>query len=875
MATTVTTWLTRFLFEEEGEGGGGVKEFGKHIIHIEDLKPEQLLKLLTTWGVNPHAMKVTEKMDGFFLAFGEDESGFYLQTKNALWRSEDDINKVFFLADMRRFFSLLKGIPLREIAQRQFNLTTLPSNVRVSGECIPSPDHNIIQYDPSKVGDGVMVLYQVTVNDSEQFSKKKELQGFGKELEAHTTVRFFGNPEVDLSAYEVPTELVVDLQALISKHGSVLSKAAKTPEAKQIKQDVSDYIKQLGTKIKADILAVPYDPAFGGDTEGYVIHLPDGSMVKIVDKNKFTSLKGLNWFFMDELQKAEQKFKQTIKASPDNLGGALEVWLSTINHVEDDYRATGEQKISIKKKRWETEESIKLARGIASEMLRMVKSGEPTAKILELYTQRKIVPTTLSESFSLLQEGGHAVAGVNSVVPKEHLESTVENALKMIGLGNIDYHVVGNKNKPLLGDVDVAINSKELVDAWKLSSDDPDKFWKDVDAVLGLLPGSPSYKVNKGFSQFHVLVPLVNNQGTHLDAVTLPNGNVEVGNPGFVQVDFFLGDVAWMRDVMSGAPPSSQHKAVYRNLLLYSIVKNLPVKDPTTTKYALNFRDGVKLVRFEKVPSKKIGAPDKENVLDRKVVFNSADALSKFLFGDDIPFSKVSSYEEMLDAMNSPGFKYPEKIEQILGTFSKAVADQKIAPPLMEGVGNEGVTTVGLFPGGFKPFHSGHWGAVVKAASEVDKLLVFTALGTSRKKAKAGVESFDVGAEQLAAYWKEFIIPVLPGNVTVEFVEKNPMSRAFDTLKEHSLNPDSTDTYVFFVGEDDAQAYYHTLTRMLPPEFVQNRVKLGMLPRVASGTAARQTLATNDFESFKKFVPAPLKNKSAEIFNLLRSSTPT
>jgi len=61
----------------------------------------------------------------------------------------------------------------------------------------------------------------------------------------------------------------------------------------------------------------------------------------------------------------------------------------------------------------------------------------------------------------ILMEGGN-IPGVNSTVPKANLSYTIENGLRLAGLGKLKYTVVGNKNKPVLGDVDVAVNEKTL-----------------------------------------------------------------------------------------------------------------------------------------------------------------------------------------------------------------------------------------------------------------------------------------------------------------------------------------------------------------------------------------------------------------------------
>ena len=95
-----------------------------------------------------------------------------------------------------------------------------------------------------------------------------------------TTIKFFNNPQVAWK-FKTPQKIVVDLEKLITKHGNVLAMPAKTQEDKILKQALLDKAKQVGMLVKQKILKDPYKPFFGGDYEGYVVHMPDGSMVKV------------------------------------------------------------------------------------------------------------------------------------------------------------------------------------------------------------------------------------------------------------------------------------------------------------------------------------------------------------------------------------------------------------------------------------------------------------------------------------------------------------------------------------------------------------------------------------------------------------------
>ena len=283
--------------------------------------------------------------------------------------------------------------------------------------------------------------------------------------------------------------------------------------------------------------------------------------------------------------------------------------------------------------------------------------------------------TVLSVRYVSVNESGNAVEGVNSVVPKEFLNSTIGAAFQAIGIpkGQIDFDVVGNILKPFLGDIDVALDIGDIRKFWKLP-EDSGAFWEALKAKLDGV-GVPS-KVNRGFAQFHVLAPLTDQSGKQRNAVELDG--TEKPNPGFVQIDFFLGSREWMRGIMSGAPKESKYKAVLRNLLLRSIVKFLPAKP--NTRYSIDFRNGIQLVEFEILPPSGRRKTDKENVLSKKVAINSPDALAKLLFNKQ--WSEVSSFETMFSALNSSDFKFSSQLTLILTAFKNIISEEGISMPV-------------------------------------------------------------------------------------------------------------------------------------------------------------------------------------------------
>jgi hypothetical protein len=259
---------------------------------------------------------------------------------------------------------------------------------------------------------------------------------------------------------------------------------------------------------------------------------------------------------------------------------------------------------------------------------------------------------------SIVLEGGNALDKVNSVVPVEALHPTIVGALESVGLGSIEYDIVGNASKAFLGDIDISVSLADISQAYKIESiKSPEDFWKELNFKLTSF--GVEYTINKGFSQFHILAPVVDETDRHLDAVD-SQGNISNGVPGLVQIDVFVGNKEWMKNILSGSPGESKFKAVYRNLLLVSIVSNFPSDEPDT-KYSMNFRDGLKVVKYSRLPS------GRTKNLESKVIISSADDLSEWLFG--VPWSEINSFEKLWNELLSPTFEHQEIVPKILQDY--------------------------------------------------------------------------------------------------------------------------------------------------------------------------------------------------------------
>ncbi len=265
---------------------------------------------------------------------------------------------------------------------------------------------------------------------------------------------------------------------------------------------------------------------------------------------------------------------------------------------------------------------------------------------------------TYKRNLYFLLEGGNALEKVNSVVPLSALHPTIQGAFASIGLQGVEYDIVGNASKPFLGDIDTSVSLEDISKAYDITSiESSDDFWKELNYKLSSF--GVDYTINKGFSQFHILANVVDDSGKALDAVT-SDGQVTQGTPGQVQIDIFVGNKEWMKNILSGSPKESTYKAVYRNLLLVAIVSNIPSTE-ADSKYTMNFRDGLKVIKYKRLPS------GKTKNLESKVIITNADDLAEWLFG--ISWSEINSFEKLWNELTSPTFDYSESIPKILTDY--------------------------------------------------------------------------------------------------------------------------------------------------------------------------------------------------------------
>jgi len=258
-----------------------------------------------------------------------------------------------------------------------------------------------------------------------------------------------------------------------------------------------------------------------------------------------------------------------------------------------------------------------------------------------------------------------------SAVPKPHLAATLKRSLKDAGMSKVRNHLVGNVSKPYLGDVDVGIEFADLVKLFGSNGEKKD-FWEKAEVYMKKQKVK-DYAINKGLQQIHTLSPLVDKKGKHLNAVD--KTGKDLGTPGWIQIDFMIGKVEFMKDMLSGSI-DSKYKAAWRNQLLVDIMANTTTDTESEVKhkFQINRKMGLQYVRY-------INKGKRKKKLNVKTVSTNMDEVASYVFGDKYKWKDIDTFEKMWKAFHSSSFRWKNKRKEIIKTFKDALVRQKMDIP--------------------------------------------------------------------------------------------------------------------------------------------------------------------------------------------------
>jgi len=174
--------------------------------------------------------------------------------------------------------------------------------------------------------------------------------------------------------------------------------------------------------------------------------------------------------------------------------------------------------------------------------------------------------------------------------------------------------------------------------------------------------------------------------------------------------------------------------------------------------------------------------------------------------------------------------------------------------------------TIGLIPGGMKPFHKGHDFIVQEAIRECDEVILFTSA-----KDRGIIKGLN-----MAKAWKTIIQPFLPGLDRIEFV-RSPVGGVYTYLETEGV---SENEYRIYAGIDEVNRFRpEYLAKHLPglsivqpatlnPERYDRKGAQGV---DASATAVRNAIEAGNFRLFKSYLPDYLKPQAKRYLDILMS----
>tara|TARA_Y100000310_G_scaffold309002_1_gene352670 strand:- start:546 stop:2660 length:2115 start_codon:yes stop_codon:yes gene_type:complete len=306
----------------------------KGIAHLEDLSPFAFIKFLEKWQNMEitGGLEISEKVDGSAqISFGTSSGKLYAKSKYgkpimspSAWPSlyyYDALRNAHYALDaVKNKIGMLKLIPNLKnpdgydivIDKKKYKDAIYP---QYFCEVLWTQVPNSLEY-----GDNILMIYGVKVEgshvSSSSFEKKvldQLLAITGKSVTAKGAKWRLEN-KIVLSKSQFQIDTKVEYRKLKDilkdlKNQEVLLKRAKTSAEKKARASLLKKIKKIQEQLKVKFLATlrSMDPTFGkegGTIEGIVIKdLESGAMVKVVDKDVFTTINSYFWHYRELLGK--------------------------------------------------------------------------------------------------------------------------------------------------------------------------------------------------------------------------------------------------------------------------------------------------------------------------------------------------------------------------------------------------------------------------------------------------------------------------------------------------------------------------------------------------------------------------------------------
>lgn len=176
---------------------------------------------------------------------------------------------------------------------------------------------------------------------------------------------------------------------------------------------------------------------------------------------------------------------------------------------------------------------------------------------------------------------------------------------------------------------------------------------------------------------------------------------------------------------------------------------------------------------------------------------------------------------------------------------------------------------IGLIAMSGKPVTAGHWSLIETAAKENDLVKVYISLSDRKRPGELTILGSD-----METIWKRYLQPILPKNVMVTY-GGSPVRKIYEFLQE-SDEKGSDNIFQIYGDPTDISQNFPTknMLRYVENLWKNDQIILRKVSREGgidiSGTKMREFLSNGLKETFKEYLPSPLKDdQREEIWNLL------
>lgn len=280
------------------------------ITHLDELGRSEF----GTFRKSDSGFEVSEKIDGQNLSFGIDADGrFFTKTKRSQPAYDADFyDGIPYLSGFRDFHRDAEANAGRylKLVREDWGENEDAGTIQLFAELLPYAHSNTIKYGEDFVGEGgAVVLFDFKVGGNRAAGLNPILTAFQDALADN------------LEAFRVYDKPVID-----GGDGVFREAARRTSDPEKVKETVISYFDNNHSSV------------LGADRpEGYVIRNKDtDTMVKLVDKDRFTEANKETHEVSNDVQAANRNFKVTVRQDVFDNADVLTNWDKTQEKVADE-----------------------------------------------------------------------------------------------------------------------------------------------------------------------------------------------------------------------------------------------------------------------------------------------------------------------------------------------------------------------------------------------------------------------------------------------------------------------------------------------------------------------------------------------------------